>query len=272
MTTTRAPGTHDLTTRRVKLSTLRPHPRNARNGDVEAVAESLTVNGQYRPIVVTTDGTILAGNHTYAAALSLGWDRISVVTVDVAPESPEALRIMLADNRTADLGGYDDALLLELLRDLDSLDGSGYVEDDVAELELLTATQAGADLNLGAYTDVVNVPQYEPSGPPPAVSELIDTSKTDALIARIDATPDLPEPVAAYLRAAAARHTVFNYRLAAEFYPHATAEVQALMEDSALVIIDVQDAIRGGYVRLAGALDALQAADVDAMGWDSDGS
>ena len=148
MTTTRAPGTHDLTTRRVKLSTLRPHPRNARNGDVEAVAESLTVNGQYRPIVVTTDGTILAGNHTYAAALSLGWDRISVVTVDVAPESPEALRIMLADNRTADLGGYDDALLLELLRDLDSLDGSGYVEDDVAELELLTATQAGADLDL----------------------------------------------------------------------------------------------------------------------------
>lgn len=148
MTATRAPGTHDLTTRRVKLSTLRPHPRNARNGDVDAVAESLTVNGQYRPIVVTTDGTILAGNHTYAAALSLGWDRISVVTVDVAPESPEALRIMLADNRTADLGGYDDALLLELLRDLDSLDGSGYVEDDVAELELLTATQAGADLDL----------------------------------------------------------------------------------------------------------------------------
>ena len=103
---------------------------------MEAVAESLTVNGQYRPIVVTTDGTILAGNHTYAAALSLGWDRIAAVTVDVAPESPEALRIMLADNRTADLGGYDDALLLDLLRDLDTLEGSGYVEDDVAESRL----------------------------------------------------------------------------------------------------------------------------------------
>ena len=141
MTPPRNPGTHDLTTRRVKLSTLRPHPRNARNGDVEAVAESLTVNGQYRPIVVTTDGTILAGNHTYAAALSLGWDRIAAVTVDVAPESPEALRIMLADNRTADLGGYDDALLLDLLRDLDAtatqLAGTAY---DTTDLELLAAS------------------------------------------------------------------------------------------------------------------------------------
>ena len=131
MTPPRNPGTHDLTTRRVKLSTLRPHPRNARNGDVEAVAESLTVNGQYRPIVVTTDGTILAGNHTYAAALSLGWDRIAAVTVDVAPESPEALRIMLADNRTADLGGYDDAILVTSLGSVPVRAGRQFVASRV---------------------------------------------------------------------------------------------------------------------------------------------
>ena len=52
---------------------------------------------------------------TYAAALSLGWDRIAAVTVDVAPVAGGLYRIMLADNRTADLGGYDDALLLDLL-------------------------------------------------------------------------------------------------------------------------------------------------------------
>ena len=46
--------------------------RGTRNGDVEAVAESLTVNGQYRPIVVTTDGTILAGNHVRRRPPSAG--------------------------------------------------------------------------------------------------------------------------------------------------------------------------------------------------------
>ena len=43
------------------------------------IAESLTVNGLYRPIVTTKDGTILAGNHTYLAAESLGWSDESLV-------------------------------------------------------------------------------------------------------------------------------------------------------------------------------------------------
>lgn len=53
---TRAPGTHDLTTRRVKLSTLRPHPRNARNGDVDAVA----VVDELRQFLDTTGAAIVA--------------------------------------------------------------------------------------------------------------------------------------------------------------------------------------------------------------------
>jgi ParB-like chromosome segregation protein Spo0J len=86
----------------VPLDRLKPHPSNPRRGDVEAIAESLRVNGQYRPIVVRkSDGVILAGNHTAAAAKRLGWESVSAVLVDA--DEATSLRILLADNRTADL-------------------------------------------------------------------------------------------------------------------------------------------------------------------------
>lgn len=116
---------------------LKPHPNNPRRSDVDALAESLQVNGQYRPIVTTADGTILAGNHTYQAAQQIGMEHLSCVVLDVDPDGEAAKRIMLADNRLANLGGYDDGALAELLAELDSsagLGGTGYDEDDLADL------------------------------------------------------------------------------------------------------------------------------------------
>ena len=117
---------------------LRSFHKNPRRGDVEAIADSLRVSGQYRPIVVnrgTLTGRInevLAGNHTLAAAKSLGWDRIAVLWVDVDDEA--ARRIVLADNRTADLGTYDDDVLVGLLQSMTDLAGTGYDSDDLLQL------------------------------------------------------------------------------------------------------------------------------------------
>ena len=44
---------------------------------------------------------------------------------------------------------------------------------------------------------------------------------------------------------------MFNYAKIADYYAHATPEVQNLMEKSALVIIDFNDAIMNGYVELS---------------------
>jgi hypothetical protein len=147
--------THDLTTHTTDITTLHPHPSNPRNGDTDAIAASLQANGQYRPIVATKDGTILAGNHTYAAAMELGWPTLDCVVLDIDPFSADAHRIMLADNRTADLGRYDDALLLDLLKELETLEGTGYTDDDLAAL---THMVNAPDLDLlaaqvGAPTD-----------------------------------------------------------------------------------------------------------------------
>lgn len=112
--------------------------KNPRRGVVEKIAESLRVRGQYRPIVVNVGSLtgrpneILAGNHTFAAAVQLGWASIAATTVDVDDE--HAAQIVLADNRLADLGGYDDATLLEVLESAGTLEGTGYEETDLAAL------------------------------------------------------------------------------------------------------------------------------------------
>jgi len=126
-----------LDVRTTPIQDLKPHPQNPRNGDIDAIKESLLANGQFKPIVAAADGTIIAGNHTYAAAMALGWDSLSVVHMPIPWDSPRAKHIMLADNRTSDLGLYDDSLLLSLLRDIDeedSLLGTGYTIDDLDDL------------------------------------------------------------------------------------------------------------------------------------------
>lgn len=113
--------------------TIQPHPQNPREGDVGAISQSIEHNGVYRPVIVQkSTGYILAGNHTYKAMQALGINRIPTVQIDC--DDQRAKRIMLADNRTADLGTYDDTMLLDLLQEVDILEGTGYDGDNIDEL------------------------------------------------------------------------------------------------------------------------------------------
>lgn len=128
---------NNLKTEYVTLTKLTPHPRNVRQGDVGAISLSLTEHGQYRPLVVQrSTGHIIAGNHTYKAALALGWKQLAVNYLDVTDE--QALRILLVDNRTNDLATYDNNALTELLASLAATDqtltGTGFDGDDLDDL------------------------------------------------------------------------------------------------------------------------------------------
>lgn len=105
-----APDLLDLTT---PLDDLSLFPGNPRKGDVEAIARSLETFGQRKPIVATTEGVVVAGNHTLLAARSLGWTEMAVVRVDDDPTMATAYA--LADNRTAELGHYDPVALAKML-------------------------------------------------------------------------------------------------------------------------------------------------------------
>src|SRR5688500_7944853 len=102
----------------VPLGDLTTLPNNPKKGDVEAVAESYKLFGQRKTIVVrqTPDGNIvLAGNTQYKAARDLlGWPHIAVAWAN-DDDDQMAVAYALADNRTADLGTYDNELLLDAI-------------------------------------------------------------------------------------------------------------------------------------------------------------
>ena len=76
----------------------------------------------------------------------------------------------------------------------------------------------------------------------PNFADMLDSGRTDELIREIEAS-GVTQDEKNFLVQAARRHNVFNYRAIAEYYAQATPEMQRLMEHSALVIIDVDDAI-----------------------------
>jgi site-specific DNA-methyltransferase (adenine-specific) len=128
--------TLNTTYEEVELSQLKTHPANPRRGDLDIIKQSISVNGFYGSVVVNRRTShILAGNHRYLAAKDLGYETVPVTWVDVGDR--EEKRILAADNRTSELGGYDDAILADLLQELsdaDMLEGSGYGDDDLGEL------------------------------------------------------------------------------------------------------------------------------------------
>ncbi len=111
---------------------------NPRRGDVDAVAASLARFGQRKPIVARKDdGTIIAGNHTWQAAKKLGWKEIAVAFV--GDDDVTAQAYALADNRTAELGSYDEELLLQMIQEIQKIDedllaDTGWAQKDFQEL------------------------------------------------------------------------------------------------------------------------------------------
>ena len=127
----------------VPIEGIELHPRNPRRGDVAAVTESLRRFGQKKPIVVQASTRyVVAGNHLLLAARALRWTEVAANVQEM--DDAEATAFMLADNRTADLGGYDDGLLAAILSEqaaTDNLGATGY--DNAAVAALLRA--AGLD-------------------------------------------------------------------------------------------------------------------------------
>ena len=101
------------------------------------------------------------------------------------------------------------------------------------------------------YSQKITRPQYIPKmNHAPDVFTLIDKTKTAQLIQEIDES-NVSTEEKKFLKFAAMRHLTFNYSLIAEYYCHANPEMQRLMEKSALVILDMNDAIALGYVQLS---------------------
>ena len=150
----------DLKSLCVPIENLIPMEGNPRKGDVEAVKKSYEVFGQRKPIVARrlgisengfATGTVTAGNHQLEAARALKWKEIAVVFIDEDENTAKAFS--LADNRTHDLGTYDDEELNVLLKEMEAFDldlfaATGYTAADLdVALAGLEQTKGEASLD-----------------------------------------------------------------------------------------------------------------------------
>lgn len=182
------------TTSLVPPSALRIYGRNPRKGNVGAVAASLKAHGQYRPIVANI-GThtgrryeVLAGNHTLKAFRQLAeknpddtrWNEILVHWVDV--DDDQAARIVLADNRTAEKGRYDNSALSSLLADVaDDLTGLGYTAEDLDALAEVKDDEIIIDPSDYIDEDELDEPMNNRGAPVIAYSIVFDNDKQKAV-------------------------------------------------------------------------------------------
>jgi len=158
----------DMEVENVKIELLKSHPQNPRVGDVKAIAESITANGWWGTVVAQkSTNHVLAGNHRILAAKSLDIKEVPVYWVDV--DDDQALKILLADNRTNDLATYDEQILADLLKEItfstdEGLTGTGY---EVGDLDALLT-----DLTI---VDKPEKELIEPVIPPPPITKPGDT-------------------------------------------------------------------------------------------------
>jgi len=237
----------------VPTASLIPYVRNARThspAQVDKIAASIREFGFLNPIITDGQNGIVAGHGRVMAAQKLGLDTLP--TIDAAHLTEAQRRAyMLADNRTALDAGWDNDLLKIELQDLEAegfdLSLTGF---DLGELTVLFDDLPDPETLSENYSRKIEAPIYEIRGEKPAPADLYDEEKAQRLRKSI-ASADVPEDIRRFLEIAADRHTVLNFSRIAEFYAHSSADVQELMEQSALIIIDYDRAVEDGFVKLA---------------------
>jgi DNA modification methylase len=117
----------------VPIDSVHEDPANARKGHaVDRIATSLKIYGQRKPIVVNREQgfKIEAGNGTWRAAKTLGWEYIAAVCVDDDPATAAAFGI--ADNRLGDLSEWDPDVLADIAGSVEDL-FTGFTPGELAD-------------------------------------------------------------------------------------------------------------------------------------------
>ena len=108
----------------------------------------------------------------------------------------------------------------------------------------------GSNYDNNRYTNVIPKIQYVPKTRcKPSEISLYNLEKYNDLVKEIK-SKNLDSEIEKFLLYSATRHIVFDYQQIAEYYSHSNKEVQELMEKSGLVIIDFEDAMENGFVKL----------------------
>jgi len=138
----------------VNITDLKQDPNNARTHDkknLDAIAYSLNTFGQRKPIVVSQNNVVIAGNGTLTAAKQLGWTEITVAKIPADWDDNQIKAYALADNRSAELADWDKNILA----------------NQVFELK----TDGWDTEQLGFWENYNNEPDFEPTDDNPRLDQ-----------------------------------------------------------------------------------------------------
>ena len=245
---------------KMKVEDLIPYINNPRNNEnaVDKVASSIAEFGFKNPIIIDKNNVVINGHTRLLASKKLGLEEVPVIKADDLTEAQvKAFRI--TDNKTSEYAEWNEDLLkleLEQLEEMNfnlddlNIDYSDFgLEIDLEDIE----EELESD---NVYTKEINIPHYEITGECPLLTDLVKEEKTNSLIERIN-NSNIPQDIKDFLIKASYRHLAFNYQNIAEYYAHADKDIQELMEESALVIIDYNNAIRNGYVQIKNSINEM---------------
>ena len=243
----------------VAVEKIKPYANNPRINKkaVEKVMKSIQAYGFKVPCVLDKNYLLITGHTRWEAAKRLKMKRIPcIIASDLNKAKADAFRI--ADNKVAEYSTWDMTKLKEELSKIQlediEFDDMGFDNDFSIEKLGLVDMPEGSDGDEGEietekYSTKTNIPQYEIQGLNIKLSDCIDKQKYVELLKEIE-NSTVSNAQKKFLKLAATRHIRFIYKNIAEYYASTNSEMQRLMEHSALVIIDIDDAIRNGYARL----------------------
>ena len=140
----------DLAVTYLAIADLKPYARNPRTHSkkqIKQIADSIQTFGWTNPILIDAAGGVIAGHGRLEAAKQLGIERVPTIRIEDLTEAQKRAYV-IADNRLAELAGWDDELLaieLQLLSTLDldfDLDLTGF---ETAEIDLLIGSLEADD-------------------------------------------------------------------------------------------------------------------------------
>ncbi len=137
-----------MDTEKVKLEGLVLDPANVRTHserNIEAIKGSLARFGQQKPIVVSSDCVVVAGNGTVVAARELGWEELDAVRTKLTGAELQAYAI--ADNRTAELAEWDVAALARAVEAMEEelIEAAGFTGKELRGLFAVLRKEGIAD-------------------------------------------------------------------------------------------------------------------------------
>jgi DNA modification methylase len=125
---------------RRKVSALVPYARNSRTHSPEQISQiaaSIKEWGFTTPILVDTDGQIIAGHGRLLAAQKLGLDEVPTMTAEGWTDAQKKAYV-IADNKLALNAGWDNAMLAVEMQELGDmgfdLDLTGFGKDEIGAL------------------------------------------------------------------------------------------------------------------------------------------